>query len=92
MPIRESSLEAAEEEQRETPPKLLPLVCKSLGGVGMSCDVALRQAQGHSSCWLAMSKRSTSNGAGGGNRTLFLSLENSYTDRCTTPADTDGVV
>jgi hypothetical protein len=25
-------------------------------------------------------------GAGGGNRTLFLSLENSYTSRCTTPA------
>lgn len=25
-------------------------------------------------------------GAGGGNRTLVLSLENSYTGRCTTPA------
>lgn len=33
-----------------------------------------------------MSEPSESNGAGGGNRTLVLSLENSYTSRCTTPA------
>ena len=33
-----------------------------------------------------MSDWKESNGAGAGNRTLVLSLENLYTSRCTTPA------
>ncbi len=38
------------------------------------------------SCSIQLSYRGAFVGAGGGSRTLVLSLENSYTSRCTTPA------
>lgn len=40
--------------------------------------------------WFTMSKRSESNGAGWGNRTPVLSLENLYISRYTNPARNSG--